>query len=258
MGYNAGTVSIALAGYPAIGGAMALMGSSYPFLLSFLAIPVGFLALTTLRNPEPRTEESLGSYLGGTWQYLKKLRVVGLSAATVLIFILHYGAYLYLFAIFLGGDPYHASTFVIGIILSSMSVTAALVSSQMGRITRRFSPTTLIKAAFPLYGLALALIPLMPGLWFFFLPTAVIGIAQGIITPSIMTEVAGLAPLEHRAAFMSLNVMMLRLGQTLGPPLIALAYSCTSLENAFFVAAILALAATPIALALGRLIRHRG
>jgi len=79
-----------------------------------------------------------------------------------------------------------------------MSFTTALVSSQLGRITRRFSEISLVKAAFPIYALALVMIPLMPRLGFFFLPAAIFGIAHGINLPSIQTEVAGLASLEHR------------------------------------------------------------
>ena len=39
--------------------------------------------------------------------------------------------------------------------------------------------------------------------------------------PSISALLAGLAPMEHRAIFMSLNGMLIRLGQTLGPMIMA-------------------------------------
>jgi hypothetical protein len=51
--------------------------------------------------------------------------------------------------------------------------------------------------------------------------------------------------------------MMIRLGQTLGPPLIGLVYIYASLDAAFFVAALLALAIPPIAIVLSRIIQHR-
>ena len=139
-----------------------------------------------------------------------------------------------------------------------MSLSTALASSQLGRITRRFSEISLIKAAFPIYGLALVMIPLMPSLGLLFLPAVIFGIANGVSSPSIQTEVTALAPLEQRAAFMSINSMMIRLGQTLGPPLMGLVYVYTSLETTFFVAALLALAVPPIAMVLGRGIQHRG
>ena len=55
MGYNASVLSIGTACYPAIGGALAMMGWYYPFALPFLAIPIGIFVLFSLKNP---TEKS--------------------------------------------------------------------------------------------------------------------------------------------------------------------------------------------------------
>ncbi len=251
MGLNASVLNIGVASYPAMGGALALLGCNYPFLLPLAAIPLGLIVLIYLRNPEPRNEQSLRNYLEGTWQYLRSLKVAGLFGAGVLTFIILYGTYLTYLPLLLG-KSFYASTLIVGVILSSMSLTTALVSSQLGRLTRRFSETSLIKAAFPIYGLALVMIPLMPSLESFFLPAVIFGIAHGINLPSIQTQVAGLAPLEHRAAFMSVNAMMLRLGQTLGPPLMGLVYVYTSLETTFFVTALLALTVPPVAVVMSR------
>ena len=256
MGLNASVLHIGVAAYPTIGGALALLGCNYPFLLPVVAIPLGLIALTLLHNPEPKTRQGFKDYLGGTWQHIKSLRVAALFGAGVLTFVLLYGVCYTYFTILLG-QSFHASSFTIGIILSSIALTTALVSSQLGWIARRFSEPSLIKAAFPIYGLALAMIPLMPSLGFFFLPAVIYGIAQGINLPCIQTELAGLAPLEHRAAFMSINAMMLRLGQALGPPLLGLVYVYTSLETTFFAAALLALLVSPIVIVIGKGIRRR-
>jgi len=56
---------------------------------------------------------------------------------------------------------------------------------------------------------------------------------------------------------MSINMMMLRLGQTIGPPLMGLVYVYTSPKTTFFVAALLALAVPPLAMVLSRGIQHR-
>ncbi len=257
MGLNASVSSIGIASYPIIGGALALLSCNYPFLLSLAAIPIGLIVLTSLHNPEPKNEQSLKDYVGGTWVYMKNPKVAGLFGAGTLTFILIYGIYLTYFTILMR-ESFHASPFIIGIVLSSISLSTALASSQLGRITRRFSEISLIKAAFPIYGLALVMIPLMPSLGLLFLPAVIFGIANGVSSPSIQTEVTALAPLEQRAAFMSINSMMIRLGQTLGPPLMGLVYVYTSLETTFFVAALLALAVPPIAMVLGRGIQHRG
>jgi MFS family permease len=256
IGYNASVLSAAVTVYPIIGGAIALVGFRYPFLLSLAAIPIGLTVLILLRNPEPRSDQSLKEYLGGTWQYLKHLKVAALFAAGVISFLLVYGAYLFLFAIYID-ETYHVSPFIIGIIQSSMSVSAALASSQLGRISRKFSQMSLIKAAFPMYAVGFVLIPLMPELWTLLIPAIIIGAAQGMNLPSIVNEVAGLAPLEHRATFMALNNMMLRLGQTLGPVLMGILLVYLSTGNAFYATALIAIMVTPLALVIGLIFTRR-
>jgi MFS family permease len=251
MGLNASVLNIGTALYPTIGGALAMLGWFYPFVLPILAIPIGIIALTFLKNPEPRSSQGLREYLSGAWRYLKDIRVVGLFAAGVLTFVILYGAYLTYFPLLIG-ESFDASPLVIGLIMSSMSLTTAAVASQLGWINRRFSLGTIIKLAFIIYALALTLIPLMPGLWFLLVPTVIFGIAHGANTPSIQTAVAELAPFEYRAVFMSLNATMLRLGQTIGPPLMGLVYVYRGMDATFFAAAILALIAPAVAIVLGR------
>jgi MFS family permease len=251
MGSNASVLSLGVAFYPVIGGALALLGWYYPFILSILALPIGILALTVLKNPEPASFQGLRKYLSGTWGYLKNIQVAGLFAAGILTFIILYGAYLTYFALHLG-DTFGASSFIIGLIMSSMSLATAAVSSQLGRINRRFSLPTIIKLSFTMQCLALALIPLMPSLWSLLIPTIIFGIAQGGNMPSIQTAVAQLAPLEHRAAFMSINATMLRLGQTIGPPLMALVYVYRGFDTTFLAAAALALLVPIVGTVFGR------
>jgi predicted MFS family arabinose efflux permease len=59
--------------------------------------------------------------------------------------------------------------------------------------------------------------------------------------PCIQTRLSGLAPINHRAAFMSINGMVLRLGQTLGPLTMGLAMALYGMNGAFFTGAGLAI-----------------
>jgi ACDE family multidrug resistance protein len=252
MGLNASVLSIGTASYPAIGGALALLGWNYPFVLSIIAVPVGILVLTSLKNPEPTRPQNLRDYLSGTWKHLKDIRVAGLFAAGMLTFVILYGACLTYFTLLMG-ESFNASSFIIGIIVASMSLTTAAVAWQLGKINRWLSIQNIIKLAFVVYALALILIPLMPSLWLLLIPAIIFGIAHGAIIPSIQTSVAGLAPIEYRAAFMSLNSTMLRLGQTIGPPLMGLIYAYRGFDATFFAAAGLALLAPLVAVVFGKI-----
>ena len=251
MGLNASVLSIGVAGYPMIGGALALLGWYYPFFLPLAAIPIGLIALAMLHNSEQRSRESFRDYLGGTWRCLRTLKVAALFVAGVLTFVIMYGAYLTYVALLLG-ESFHASPFVIGLIASSMALTTAAVSSQLSKITKRFSAESLIKAGFALNAVALVIIPLMPSLWFFLIPAVISGLAQGVNIPSILILAAGMAPVEYRGVFMSVNATMFRLGQTLGPPLMGLFYIYWGFNAVFFAAAALSLMAFLLALVPGR------
>ena len=220
MGYNASVLSIGTATYPALGGALAYLGWRYPFFLFFLGVPVGLLVLFFLKNPEPRSEQRFKDYLRGAWQGIKNKKVLGLFSAGVMTFIILYGAMLTYLPILLDFE-FNAPAHFIGIIISCSSVSSALTSSQLGKIAKYLSEPTLIRLAFFLYALVMILNLVMPGMWWFLLPSFIFGIAQGINMPSISALLAGLAPMEHRAIFMSLNGMLIRLGQTLGPVIMA-------------------------------------
>ena len=138
MGLSTAVLNIALFCYPIVGGALALQGWYYPFLLSIIAIPVGILVLTKLKSPEPRSAGSLHQYLRGIGGHLKNVRLVILFVAAMLVFLIFWGTYLTYFAVHLG-EAFDASPLIIGLILSSRSFGSAAVSSQLGRISHRFS-----------------------------------------------------------------------------------------------------------------------
>jgi MFS family permease len=239
MGLNASALSIGYASYPLIGGSLAALAWYYPFYLPLIAIPIGIIVLTKLNNPEVDSHENFKSYLVGAWGYLKNRKVAALFAAGVLTFIIVFGAYFTYFAIYMD-DAFNASEFTIGVFMSVSALAAAVVASQLRRITRRFSEAMLIKASFAIFGLSLIVIPLMPSLWLLIIPVLLLGIAQGVNLPSILSMAAGLAPTQYRAAFMSINSSMIRLGQTVGPPIIGLFYVYGGATVAFSSAAGLA------------------
>jgi MFS family permease len=239
MGLNSSVLSIGTASYPTIGGAIAILGWHYPFVLPVLALPIGILVITSLETPEPGGNQRLKDYLVGTWSYLNNIKVLGLFAAGIITFILLYGTTLIYLTLFLA-DSFGASPFIIGLLFTGVSLSSAAVSSQLGKINRKLSLRTVVILSFVLYGLAMVLVPVMPNLWMMLIPAVIFGIAHGANIPSLQTQVAGSAPPEYRAAFMSLNGTMLRIGQTLGPPLIALIYVGWGYDATFFSSCLIA------------------
>lgn len=245
MGYNASILSVGTAAYPAIGGVLAAIAWFYPFMLPILAVPVGLVVINSLKNPEPESELKLKYYLKSTWKSIQNRNVLAIFVISVITFIILYGSYLTYFPFLLDGS-FGASTVTIGLLMSGMSLTTAITSAQLGKLVSYFSEKQLIIFAFLLYAISLVLIAIINNIWILILPVILFGIAQGMNIPSIQTLLASLAPIEYRAAFMSLNGMVLRLGQTLGPVIIGFAYTLWKINGAFYFGAILAIIMIPV------------
>ena len=249
MGYNASVLSVGTASYPAIGGALAELNWRWPFLLPLLAVPVAIAVQTWLRNPEPERQSSLRAYFGAVGRSIRRREVVGLFVVSVVTFVLLYGAMLTYFPLLMDGR-FGFSPGMIGIFLTASSLATGVVSAQLGRLARRFGEGHLIRAGFALYALALALVPLLREPWLMLLPAICFGAGMGLNVPSLLTMLSGLAPPENRGAFMSLNGMVLRLGQTLGPLLAGAAFGWAGLDAPFVGGAGLAVATLLLVVAL--------
>lgn len=240
MGYNASVLSIGTATYPAIGGVLATLAWYYPFFLPVFALPVGLWVIFSLDNPEPSNQQVLGVYLKAVLRSFRNRSVIGLFLLSCLTFILLYGSFLTYLPLHLyekfGTPPYQ-----IGFILSFSSLATAAVSTQLGPLAARISYKKLLVLVNGIYILSMVIIPQVDSLWWMLLPSGLFGAAQGINIPVLQTLLAGSAPLEYRAAFMSANGTVLRLGQTLGPVAIGAVYAGSGMDATFYAGAILAI-----------------
>lgn len=96
------------------------------------------------------------------------------------------------------------------------------------------------------------IIPLVPELVFLPFPVILFGVAQGLNIPNLQSLLAGLAPMEQRAVIIALNGMVLRLGQTLGPVIMAVVFVLLGLKATFFAGAAVAVVMSGIAVTLLR------
>lgn len=237
MGYNASITSTGTAFYPIIGGILATLGWYYPFLLPIVSIPIGLLVLFALKNAEPKGERNLQEYLKNALKALKNRKLAGLFIGSAANMVLLYGAYItYLPQLI--NDTFKAPASTIGFILSSVSIAIVITSSQLGRLTKKFNTTTLIRTSFILYALALFTIPLIPPLilnvWLLLIPTTIFGIGIGIGAPSIQTRLTEIAPKQYLATILSVNGTFYGLGQTLGPLLMLIAFSLGGINSVFY------------------------
>jgi len=240
LGYNASVLGVGTMIYPALGGALALLGWNYPFLLSALALPVAFVVLFALRNPEPGPAPPLREYLAGAARSAADREVVPAYGATLATFMLLYGVLLAYFP-FLMHRKFGAPPSVIGLMLAATSVTTIIGAFNLGWLSRRFTPKTIIISSFIGYAAAIIMVLYADSLWLMTVPVLLYGLANGLNIPSIQTHLSGSAPMEYRGAFMSMNSMVLRLGQTVGPVLTGFAFHQWGMEGVFLFSAIFSL-----------------
>ncbi|MFN6502106.1 MAG: MFS transporter [Nostoc sp. DedQUE01] len=243
MGYSASVNSIGTATYPIIGGTLTTMGWYYPFMLPILAIPLGLLVLFRLKNPEPQgdvydglRQRNLKEYLRNAVKVLKNRQLFGLFIASAANFVFLYGAYVtYLPQLI--NDIFKAPPTVIGLLLSSVSISITIAASQLSKLARKFRTTNLISASYIFYGLAMLIIPFVPNLWLLLIPSIIFGIGLGIGFPSIQTLLADLAPKEYLATIISVNGTFFGLGQTLGPLLMSYVFGFGGITSVYYAAA---------------------
>ena len=241
MGYNSSVRSIGAASYPAIGGALAMMGWYYPFILPLIAVPIGFLVLFTLKVPEPENELHIREHLNLVWKKLRSSQIVGFLVIGIIIFIMLYGSFMTCFPLLLG-NSFAASSLIIGLFIAGVSLIAAFTSSQLDKIIKLFSKKTILRISFFLYTLALLIIPLISQLWLFFFPVIIFGIAHGMSIPVIQAFWAEASPLKYRASFMSVSEMTFQVGKTLGPFLMGLVIGVWGIGGAFYAGAVISIA----------------
>jgi len=239
MGYNASVLSIATASYPALGGVIAILGWQYIFALPILAIPLGICVIRCLRNPEPKNKANLRSYFGKVWQTINRKTVWGLLLLNFTIFLVLYGTYLTYFPLMLE-KRLGAESYQIGMMMSLMSVTTAGISSQLGRINRWLGLRKQLIIGSTAYMIATMIMTFAGNYSSIAVAVVIFGLGHGVIIPSIQNMMVGFAAISERAAFMSLNSMVLRGGQTFGPLLVGLFYAISGLQGAFITGAALA------------------
>ncbi|MEA3505077.1 MAG: MFS transporter, partial [Bacteroidota bacterium] len=215
MGITSSILSIGTAIYPLIGGALAIIGWNFPFLLPLTAIPIALFVIFRLNNPEPLKNNDFNNYFSEAFNSMKNREVSILFLSSFIVFIMLFGG-IFTYLPLLLNKRLGSDSLEIGILLTSMSVVAAIISFNIEKLTRKFDQRSLITFSFFTYSVSLLLIPFMQSTIMILIPTTFFAIGNGIFFPNIYTRLSDLSKLKYRALFMSVNGAILRTGQTMG------------------------------------------
>lgn len=251
MGYNAAVLSIGTATYPALGGLLGMLGWRAPFLLHLSALPLAWLVARKLQIKPLEKGEPFLTYIRSACRHMSTAATLGLFATTFATFILLYGPVITFYPILLD-QRFGALPVTIGLIISSASIFAGSIASQLGRITAVVPEAWLIRLGCLLYVACFALTPFIGDKWLLLLPMALFGLAQGLTLPSMTTLLNRMAPGRYRAGYMAVYGTLLRLGQTVGPLLAGGMHAWLGMDSVFLAASLLALAMLATVLTLVR------
>ncbi|MCF8232906.1 MAG: MFS transporter [Bacteroidales bacterium] len=239
MGYNSGALSVAAALFPAIGGLLATINWYYPFLIPALALVVAVLVYFYLDNPEPEEKPQLRDYFQNIIKSIFTKEAITLFLLCFTTFILLFGVIMTYLPIFLK-DQFGLKSSEIGFLLSFLAVSTGIVASQLDRISRLLPMKFLIIFGFFTYLVGFLAIPYTDNIYSMLILLLIIGIGQGINVPTIFNILTSIAPLDHRGAFMSVNSMTIRAGQTVGPIFGGILFGLWGISWVFWSGAILA------------------
>lgn len=235
LGYNNSLMSIASAIIPLAAGSLAGISWRLPLLLSAFALPLAFLIWFDMRTPAYSSNapvETLGEYLKAVGRAISQREVMSVLVITVVNFAILFGPLVTFFPE-LADKAFHAAPAQIGLIMSASSVGTLLVAAQIGRILGRITACQALLLSFVLFATALLVLPFVPGMYWCILPIFLLGIGQGITSPTLLSCLLAAAPYEQRSGVLAVNGTLVRLAQAIGPLIFGLIYSGVSLHAVF-------------------------
>lgn len=239
MGYNSGAILVGSALFPAIGGVLALIDWYVPFLLPALALIVAIWVFFALHTPEPKEKVKLHQYIQKTMRSIFKRESITLYLLSFAIFLLLFGTIMTYMPVLLK-EQYGLSSSQIGFMLFFLALVTAIVASQLNYFYNRFTMKTLIFIGFGTFLFGFVLIPFVDNIVLILILMMIIGAGQGINIPAIFHVLTSIAPLNQRGAFMSINSMSVRGGQTVGPLIAGVLFGLWGLPWVFWSAAVIA------------------
>ncbi|MHA1238432.1 MAG: MFS transporter [Candidatus Odinarchaeia archaeon] len=244
IGINVSALGFGTAVFPFIGGMLGSYGWNVPFLLFFTSIFIAALASGFLENVKlPTNRGRISTYLMSTFKHLKNVKALIILASSIISFILLYGGILTYFSLYLGHNL-GLSPFLIGVLLSITGLIAAVTSTQIFRLagTPYFQ---IILLGSILCIICFILIPLSPTILLLFIPIIFFGVGQGLIVPTLHSEIISLGESDTRGFIVSILNMTIYIGQTIGPIILGIIFAYSSIEIVFVSAALIGLL-TPI------------
>ncbi|HZK11025.1 MAG TPA: MFS transporter [Atribacterota bacterium] len=223
LGINTSFLQLGGVVWPAIGGLVS--ESDWHTVFYFFIIPI-FTALIVKFNLPAYKNDKKGNnrstkYFSKTISIIKdRKEIKSLFIITIISYLIFYGCYVTYFPVYIN-KVLKISAIFIGFSMSAMRITALFVSSQIDKLKEKISFKWLFIISILLYILSLISMLLIFNREFILIPSIIWGVAHGIFLPCSHIFMIMAAPVAHKGGIISSGRFFTRLGQTIGPIMMA-------------------------------------
>jgi MFS family permease len=240
MGLNGAVLSFGTAFFPFFGGMLATNSWNSPFLVFWAALPLALAVALFLDEPPLKKQTHIKVYLKAAGKYMFAQRSLLVFAVGTAIFILLYGGILTYLTLYMD-ERFKMTPFMIGTIIASASISTGLFSVYSHKLEAMMGAQRMMSIGFVMFGVTFFLILAADSGNALFLPIIIFGGAMGMTIPLLQNIVTQLSPMEYRGLMSSMLGTLIRLGQTLGPMLLALVLYFGPLRLIFWVCSVLSI-----------------
>lgn len=234
IGRNSAVLTIGLAAFPLLGGALSDLGG---WRAPFLVYPLALVTAGAVARGLPRgggAEVHIGEQLRALRPALGQPGVVRALAAGMLTFALIFGVLLTVLPVHLE-QVHGVSPSIRGLVFGLAAAANGGLALSAGRL-QRFSKRALLSTAAAVFGMALAIMAGAASLPTLVAGMVLFGAGEGVMIPNLQDIVAGSSE-RQRGALVALFVSAARSGQAIGPLATTGALALTAAPTIFAVAA---------------------
>jgi MFS transporter, ACDE family, multidrug resistance protein len=237
IGYNAAVLTVSVAVFPAVGGALTQLGGWRWSFVPYAFALVTALAVWRLLPSRPRGEpQTVGEQVRAALAVVRRPVVLGVVAFGFVLFALIFGLFLTVLPILLA-DEFALEAGARGLVLAVPATTATIAALLLSRLRGRLGLARLFLVANLLFVIGFAAIGLAPGLVLVFVGALVYGFGEGLAIPSLQDAVIARATEATRAAVVAVWVGAARAGQTAGPLLAGISLAGVGPSATFLIGA---------------------
>ncbi len=216
IGRNAAVLTLSLALFPVLGGALTdLFGWRAPFLVYPLALLTAWLLVRRLPRSLSR-EVSVWEQVAEAIPILRSPALLGVLGASAATFALIFGVVLTVLPLYLE-TRFGLPASWRGVLLGLPAVANFTAAVNLGRLSAHFGRRLLLAAAAGAFVAALVLVAVAGTLSWLVVGLLGFGLGEGLMVPTLQEVATGAAPASSRGTIVATFVSSARLGQTLGP-----------------------------------------